>query len=72
MVKDDPGTWQRGKDRASFVLGKLREGFPHEISRQMSTDLPSLLDRVDLSRFGTVERPIPPEIRSLLEYMTAT
>ncbi len=72
MVKEDPGTWHRGKDRASFVLGKLREGFPHEISRQMPTDLAALLERVDLSRFGTVERPIPPEIRTLLEYMTAS
>lgn len=71
MVKEDPGTWQRGKDRASFVLGKLREGFSHEIQRQMSTDLPALLDRVDLDRFGTVERPIPLEIRNLLESMTA-
>jgi predicted ATP-dependent endonuclease of OLD family len=72
MVKEDPATWQRGKDRARFVLGKLRDGMEHEISRQMTTDLPALLERVDLSRFGTVEAPIPPEIRELLDWMTAS
>jgi predicted ATPase len=71
MVREDPATWQRGKDRARFVLGKLRDGMGHEIGRQMTTDLAALLERVDLSRFGTVEAPIPAEIRGLLDWMTA-
>lgn len=70
-VREHPEVWQRGKDRARFVLGKIRDGMGHEISRQMPADLPALLERVDLSRFGRVEAPIPPEIRELLDSMTA-
>lgn len=70
-VRDDPATWQRGKDRAQFVLRRIREGLGHAAGRQLPTDIPTLLDGVDLSRFGLVEPPIPPEIRDLLDWMTA-
>jgi AAA ATPase domain len=70
-VRDDPATWQRGKDRAQFVLRRIREGLGHAAGRQLPTDIATLLDGVDLSRFGLVEPPIPPEIRDLLDWMTA-
>lgn len=72
LVEQAPATWQRGKDRSRFVLGRIRDGFEHEVRRQMPTELSSLLERVDLSRFGDVERPIPPELRVLLDWMTSS
>lgn len=70
-LRKNPEIWQRGKDRARFVLGRIREQLPAESRNRMTTDLPNLLERVDLSRFGTVETPIPAEIRDLLDWMTA-
>lgn len=71
LVRDDPATWQRGKDRARFVLGRIRDGLGHETGRRLPTELSNLLDGVDTNHFGMTEPAIPPEIRTLLDFMTA-
>lgn len=71
LLKEDPATWQRGKDRARFVLGRIRESLGHEAARNLTTDLSNLLEGVDTSHFGLTEPAIPPPIRILLDFMTS-
>lgn len=71
LLREDPAMWQRGKDRARFVLSRIREGLGHEASRHMPTELSNLLDGVDTNHFGMTEPAIPPEIRTLLDFMTS-
>ncbi|MCB9744301.1 MAG: AAA family ATPase [Alphaproteobacteria bacterium] len=69
MVRADPATWQRGKDRARFVLGKIREHIATPQRNQFPTSLIHLLAATPQSRVGDIHAAIPPEIDTLLSRM---
>jgi hypothetical protein len=69
LIKANPEIWQRGKDRASFVLGRIRDSLSHQQRRQFRTDLPELIDNIDQVAVINPEQTIPKEIRDLLNLM---
>jgi hypothetical protein len=70
LVAAEPQIWQRGKDRASFVLGALREVFPPPAKNQLPTDIIELLRRTDPDRVPSAVRAVPAELLALFERMT--
>jgi hypothetical protein len=70
-VQNSPATWQRGHSRSRFVLGEIRAKLPPELRGQFPTNIHNLLETSALDGFGDPERPIPVEIRELLDRMTA-
>jgi hypothetical protein len=68
-INSSPEVWQRGKDRASTVLG-LVKGTLGKSANNMTTSLPKLIERADSNRFPAGNQVvIPAEIRILLEWM---
>lgn len=69
-IKNDPATWQKGRDRARVVLGELRKRLPPAIGGQLSVDLSSV---VAACRYAPTATPagIPIEIIQLLDAMVA-
>lgn len=67
-VRDDPATWQKGRDRARVVLGHVRRSLPPAIGGQLSVDLSSLIASC---RHAPAANPagIPIEIIQLLDAM---
>ncbi len=68
-VRRDPGTWQRGKDRSRFVLGKVRESIGLPRRNQFPTNIIDLILRTDLNDIGDAEAALPSEVRELLDRM---
>ena len=69
MVRNDPATWQRGKDRARAVLGTLREHIALPTRNQFLTDILLLWKRVDIDSMPP--GAIPQEVDRLLDLLTA-
>jgi len=68
-VDSSPEIWQRGKDRASTVLGLIKNTLGNS-ANNMTTSLPQLIKRADLNSFPAGNPAvIPAEIRELLEWM---
>ncbi len=68
-VNSSPEVWQRGKDRASTVLGLIKATLGKS-ANNMTTSLPKLIERADSNRFPAGNQVvIPAEIRELLEWM---
>lgn len=67
QVKEAPSQWQRGKDRANRILGKIRDRLPPSHQGHFPTDVVKLISRTDLNRIGVVTEAIPSEIQRLLE-----
>jgi energy-coupling factor transporter ATP-binding protein EcfA2 len=70
QAREQPATWQRGKDRAAHVLGKLREGLAPSAQGQFPTDVVRLVERADPNRIGLADRGIPAEVDAVLELLT--
>lgn len=72
LVRADPATYQRGKDRSSRMLGFIRESplLDNRLKGQFTTDLPNFLDRVDINAISDPVLAIPAELRDLLDVMT--
>jgi predicted ATPase len=70
-VAAEPHIWQRGKDRASFVLNTLREGLAQPaLKNQLPTDLIKLLRQTDPKLVLSATQGIPAELLALFERLT--
>lgn len=67
-----PAIWQRGKDRARFVLAHIRDALPREARGHFPVLLEKLVLGADLNRIGDAAQAIPAELVSLLERLVAT
>lgn len=70
LVGSEPARWQRGHDRSRFVLNFIRDKLPPALRGQFPANLAKLLETTKIDDFGDRERPIPTEIRALLDRMT--
>jgi hypothetical protein len=70
-VLADPPGWHRGKDRAAFILGKVREALTPQARAAFPTSVVKLVERTDLSGFGIGMEAIPEEVNALLDRMVA-
>ncbi len=71
MVKAEPGVWQRGKDRATFVLRHIRPKIPLPARNQFPTDIIRLVEKADVNRIGDPPSAVPAELGALLEMLVA-
>ena len=68
-VDSTPEVWQRGKNRASSVLGLIKNSLGGH-ANNMTTSLPKIIERADSNSFPAGNlATIPAEIRGLLEWM---
>lgn len=67
LVEESPAVWQRGKDRASFVLRYIRERLPPAARGHFPTSLEVLIERADSDCIGEPARAVPGEVRALIE-----
>lgn len=67
MVREAPAVWQRGKDRARFVLQRVREIIPLPQRNHFTTDIIKLVSQAELNRIGDPSNAIPIEIGMLLD-----
>ena len=68
-VKTHPEVWQRGKDRAGFILGRIRTALPVGIQRRVRSSIDGILEAIPLDRFSP--DMVPDEIRDLLEMLAS-
>lgn len=68
-VSAEPAVWQRGKDRAAWVLRKLREELPPPARAQFPTDIVRIVNEADLDRIADYRDAIPKELLELLDRM---
>jgi predicted ATPase len=71
LVRESPETWQRGKDRARFVLGKIRPAIALPHRNQFPTDIVRLVSKVDPNKLGDLVAAVPREIGELLDSLVA-
>jgi len=68
-VKKEPGVWQQGHDRATFILGRVRD----KVELPLQDRVPSTIDNlVRRSKAGGViahSLLIPAEVRAVLDFM---
>lgn len=65
----DPATWQKGKDRAAFILQWVRERLPLPLQRRVSNSIAGLLDIGASAVPGGDPYAVPGEIRRVLDHM---
>ena len=70
-VLADPAVWQRGKDRAKFILGKVRDDIALPRRNQFPTDVVLMVRRADLNRIGDPAAAIPAEAAALLDRLVS-
>lgn len=68
-VGAEPAVWQRGKDRAAFVLKRLRAELDTRAGAHFPTDIVRLVERGNPNLIGEALPAIPPEVNALLERM---
>lgn len=71
MVAAEPAVWQRGKDRARYVLGRIRDTLGQPTRNQFPTDVVRLVLRAELNRIGDPAGAIPAEAAAVLDRLTA-
>lgn len=64
-----PAVLQRGKDRATKVLGVIRSHISQPKQNSFPTDVIKLIDRVDLNEISDPVAAIPQELLDLLDWM---
>lgn len=69
LVTEAPAVWQRGKDRARFVLRWLRGALAPPARNQLPTDLATLVMRADSNRIGDPSGALPAEVAALLDHL---
>lgn len=65
-----PHVYQRGKDRAAFVLSKIKPELDLPRRKQFPVDVIALLERADLNSIPDPLAAIPHEISTLLDWLT--
>jgi len=70
-ARADPAVWQKGKDRADFVLKHVREQMPKPLQNRVRGSIPSLVEAATAQKLGDVPVLIPEDIRALLDVMVA-
>jgi predicted ATPase len=71
-VIQQPAVWQHGRDRAGYVLGKVRAGLPDNATRNhVRTNLLNLISAAAVDKLGDIRVLIPAELQSLLDYMAS-
>ncbi|MCB9550358.1 MAG: AAA family ATPase [Myxococcales bacterium] len=70
-VRADPARWQRGKDRARFVLGHLRGLAPAPVAAKLPTNVLELLQQTPLDRLPSPTQAVPVPIRSLFAHLVS-
>jgi hypothetical protein len=70
VVDKDPATWQKGKDRAAFILQRVREALPVPLQRKVGNSIAEIINTV-AGRFSDGDlKAIPEEIRGLLDHLS--
>lgn len=69
MVESAPEVWQRGHDRAHFVLTRVRERLPRSLQNRVYRDIERII-RAYPGPALNASVLIPDEIRSLLDHMS--
>jgi AAA15 family ATPase/GTPase len=70
-ISQNPEIWQRGKDRASFILGEIKKSLGTD-GNNMTTTLSKFIERADVNLFPAGNTSIiPSEITTLLDWMTS-
>lgn len=64
-VRTDPGIWQRGKDRAAFVLQHVRATLPLPLQNKVRGSIHKLLEAIPVEDLRRVK--VPAELISLLD-----
>jgi predicted ATP-dependent endonuclease of OLD family len=68
-VAANPEIWQRGKNRAAFILAQLKNALG-SAANNMTTALPKIIERADVNQFPAGNPAvIPSEIATLLDWM---
>jgi predicted ATPase len=65
-----PATWQKGKDRAAFILRRVREALPLPLQRRVSNSIADILDAAAGSVRDGDPHAVPEEIRQLLDHLS--
>ena len=69
-IRAHPEIWQRGKDRATFILKEIKNALGPSAANNMTTSLPKIIERADINVFPSGNPAvIPTEISMLLEWM---
>lgn len=70
QVRAEPAIWQQGKDRATFILQKIRDGLSGTAQGRFPTDICNLIGRTNLNRIGESIMALPITVVDLLDRMT--
>lgn len=70
LVRTEPATWQRGKDRARFVLGRIREHIALPARNQFPADIMRLVQKTETSRISDQAAAIPADLMALFDLLT--
>lgn len=68
-MKKEPEVWQRGHDRATFILGRVRTKAELSLQNRVPSTIDNLVRR---SKTGGLMAPsllIPAEVRAVLDFM---
>jgi hypothetical protein len=68
-VHGQPEVWQKGKERARFVLGHVRKSLSAKLQSHLPTRLDKLIETAAADRLGDPAVLVPSEIRELLDLM---
>ncbi len=65
LVRADPEVWQRGKDRAAFVLRRVRESLPLQLQNKVRSSICNILDSTDPADLSRIT--LPKEVIDVIE-----
>ncbi len=68
-ARNDPATWQKGKDRAAFILGYIRDKLPKSAQNKIRRSIADIVNFTSPNQIGDISSAIPLEIRELLDRM---
>jgi predicted ATPase len=68
-VRAKPEIWQRGKDRAEFVLRHVRKTLPSSLQNKVRASISKILEFIPTEKLGQVK--LPSEIITLLDELVA-
>jgi uncharacterized protein (DUF2267 family) len=69
MARNDPATWQKGKDRAAFILDYIRDKLPKQAQNKIRKSIADILNFTSSNEIGEISSAIPAEIRELFDRM---
>ncbi|MHC8334138.1 ATP-dependent nuclease [Pseudomonas sp. LB3P25] len=69
IVREKPAIWQRGKDRAEFVLRHIRKSLPIPEQNKVRSSIAKMLESIPRANLSKVK--VPAEVAELLEVLVA-